>query len=214
MSPGHNDDPAGSGSPRHEPDACRAVNELLSRVGDKWTVLVVETLCGEHPQRFNELRRAVEGISQRMLTLTLRGLERDGLVTRTVYATVPPRVEYALTPLGRTLKEPLCAIAEWAKSNRFAVAEARQAFARDRQARRPRRRVGRLAHRGREQQHGHQSGNDGHPEHMPDVARESGHQHHGEPPRRGGGDRRRRQLVIGRRPSPRGQDPWPNSPTR
>src|SRR5258706_2822820 len=75
---------------------CRAVREVLSRVGDKWTVLVVSTL-GDGPKRFNELRRALGSISQRMLTLTLRGLERDGLVTRTVFATVPPRVDYELT---------------------------------------------------------------------------------------------------------------------
>src|SRR5215471_18314643 len=80
----------------HEPEECRAVSELLGRVGDKWTVLVVSTL-GPGPQRFNELKRALGSISQRMLTLTLRSLERDGLVTRTVFATVPPRVDYELT---------------------------------------------------------------------------------------------------------------------
>src|SRR5580704_14713821 len=78
------------------PEECRAVSEVLSRVGDKWTVLVVSTL-GEGPKRFNELRRALGSISQRMLTLTLRGLERDGLVTRTVFPTIPPRVDYELT---------------------------------------------------------------------------------------------------------------------
>src|SRR5881397_4263416 len=83
----------------HLPEECRAVSEVLSRVGDKWTVLVVTTL-GESPKRFNELRRALGSISQRMLTLTLRCLERDGLVTRTVFPTIPPRVEYKLTRLG------------------------------------------------------------------------------------------------------------------
>jgi DNA-binding HxlR family transcriptional regulator len=112
---------------RHDPDTCYALNDLLARVGDKWTVLVVGALCGE-PKRFNELKRAVDGISQRMLTLTLRGLERDGLVTRTVFPTIPPRVDYALTELGRTLKQPLNALADWARSNRTAVAEARARF--------------------------------------------------------------------------------------
>jgi DNA-binding HxlR family transcriptional regulator len=77
-----------------------AVSEVLSRVGDKWTVLVVSTL-GDGPKRFNELRKALGSISQRMLTLTLRALERDGSVTRTVYAIIPPRVDYELTKLGR-----------------------------------------------------------------------------------------------------------------
>src|SRR6266849_9208185 len=86
----------------HVPEDCRAVSEVLARVGDKWTVLVVSTL-GDGPKRFNELRRALGSISQRMLTLTLRGLERDGLVTRTVFATVPPRVDYELTELGHSL---------------------------------------------------------------------------------------------------------------
>jgi DNA-binding HxlR family transcriptional regulator len=89
----------------HVPEDCRAVSEVLERVGDKWTVLVVVTL-GEGPKRFNELRRAIASISQRMLTLTLRGLERDGLVTRTVIATIPPRVDYELTELGHSLLTP------------------------------------------------------------------------------------------------------------
>src|SRR5262249_11529980 len=82
-----------------EPDNCRAASEVLSRVGDKWTVLVVWTL-GDSPKRFNELRKSLGSISQRMLTLTLRALERDGLVKRTVFATIPPRVDYELTKLG------------------------------------------------------------------------------------------------------------------
>jgi DNA-binding HxlR family transcriptional regulator len=85
---------------------CLARREVLNRVGDKWSVFIVGTLGGG-PQRFSELRRGIEGISQRMLTLTLRGLERDGLVTRTVYPSVPPRVEYALSKLGLSLLEPI-----------------------------------------------------------------------------------------------------------
>src|SRR5690348_5892408 len=82
-------------------EECVAVREVLNRVGDKWSVLVIGTL-GARPQRFNELLRTIEGISQRMLTVTLRGLERDGLVARTVFPTVPPKVEYALTRLGKS----------------------------------------------------------------------------------------------------------------
>lgn len=85
---------------------------LLDRIGDKWTVLIVGALT-EGPRRFSELRRTIDGVSQKMLTQTLRGLERDGLVTRTVYAEVPPRVEYQLTPAGRTLQEPLKALERW-----------------------------------------------------------------------------------------------------
>src|SRR6202049_4431495 len=106
---------------------CRAVSEVLARVGDKWTVLVVSML-GDGPKRFNELRRALGSISQRMLTLTLRGLERDGLVTRTVFPTIPPRVDYALTRLGRSLLEPVSALGLWARQNRSAIADARRRF--------------------------------------------------------------------------------------
>jgi DNA-binding HxlR family transcriptional regulator len=107
-------------SPRHTRDThagCIAAREVLSLVGDKWSVLVV-SLLGNGPCRFSELRRTIEGISQRMLTLTLRGLERDGLVTRTVFPTTPPKVEYALAPLGRTLLEPVRALALWAETHR------------------------------------------------------------------------------------------------
>jgi DNA-binding HxlR family transcriptional regulator len=86
---------------------------VFRRVGDKWSMLVVIVL-GQRPHRYNELHRAIEGISQRMLTRTLRGLEADGLVDRTVAATVPPSVSYSLTPLGRSLLEPLSALADWA----------------------------------------------------------------------------------------------------
>jgi DNA-binding HxlR family transcriptional regulator len=106
---------------------CRAVSEVLARVGDKWTVLVVSQL-GDGPKRFNELRRALGSISQRMLTLTLRGLERDGLATRSVFPTVPPRVEYKLTKLGRSLLAPVSALGLWARRNRSAIQVARQRF--------------------------------------------------------------------------------------
>jgi DNA-binding HxlR family transcriptional regulator len=106
---------------------CRAVSEVLARVGDKWTILVVGEL-GNGPKRFNEIRRALGSISQRMLTLTLRALERDGLVTRTVYPTIPPRVDYELTRLGRSLLEPVNSIGLWARQNRNAIREARRRF--------------------------------------------------------------------------------------
>ena len=111
----------------HVPEDCRAVSEVLARVGDKWTVLVVSTL-GDGPKRFNELRKALGSISQRMLTLTLRGLERDGLVTRTVLPTNPPRVDYELTRLGRSLLEPVSELGSWARKNRPAIAQARARF--------------------------------------------------------------------------------------
>src|SRR5499426_1119679 len=111
----------------HVAEDCRAVSEVLARVGDKWTVLVVSAL-GDGPKRFNELRRALGSISQRMLTLTLRALERDGLVTRTVFPTIPPRVDYELTKLGRSLLDPVSALGLWARRNRAAIAEARQRF--------------------------------------------------------------------------------------
>lgn len=95
---------------------CRAVADTLARIGDKWTVMVVGALSGG-PLRYTELNRAIAGISQRMLTLTLKGLEQDGLVTRTVYPTIPPRVEYALTDMGRTLRAPLDALYQWALTN-------------------------------------------------------------------------------------------------
>lgn len=114
-------------SHRHETEDCRAVSEILSRVGDKWTVLVVGYL-GEGPVRFSELRRAIGGISQKMLTTTLRGLERDGFVIRTVFPTIPPRVEYELTQLGKELLVPVAALGEWARKNQARVAEARRRF--------------------------------------------------------------------------------------
>jgi DNA-binding HxlR family transcriptional regulator len=109
------------------PADCRAIGDVLARVGDKWSVLVVARL-GEGSLRFNELRRSIGGISQRMLTLTLRGLERDGLITRTVTPTVPPRVDYALTPLGRDLLNPVSALSAWAIRNQPKIAQARIRF--------------------------------------------------------------------------------------
>ncbi len=106
---------------------CPAVREVLKRVGDKWSVLVVATL-GAGRKRFSELRRTIEGISQRMLTLTLKGLERDGLVTRTAYATIPPRVEYELTKLGRSLLVPISQLGEWAAQNRENIQAARKRY--------------------------------------------------------------------------------------
>ncbi|HXP30892.1 MAG TPA: helix-turn-helix domain-containing protein [Stellaceae bacterium] len=103
------------------------MSEVLARVGDKWTVLVVSVL-GDGRKRFNEIRRALGSISQRMLTLTLRGLERDGLVTRTVFPTIPPRVEYELTKLGRSLLAPVSGLGMWARQNRSAIQEARRRF--------------------------------------------------------------------------------------
>jgi DNA-binding HxlR family transcriptional regulator len=103
------------------------VREVLDRIGDKWSVLVVICLS-EGTHRFSALRRRIEGISQRMLTETLRQLERDGLVQRTVFPTVPLRVEYQLTDLGRTLIEPIAALARWAEEHRPAIAAAREAY--------------------------------------------------------------------------------------
>src|SRR4051812_4463969 len=111
----------------HVPEDCRAVSEVLSRVGDKWTILVVSEL-GNGPRRFSEIRRALGSISQRMLTLTLRGLERDGLVTRTVFPTIPPRVDYELTKLGRSLLDPVKGIGLWARRNQAAIEDARRRY--------------------------------------------------------------------------------------
>ena len=106
---------------------CRTISTLLSRIGDKWTVLVVTTL-GEGPRRFNELRREIPSVSQRMLTLTLRNLERDGLVNRTVTPTIPPRVDYELTELGHSLQKPICGLVQWSMDNVGAIHEAQALF--------------------------------------------------------------------------------------
>jgi DNA-binding HxlR family transcriptional regulator len=106
---------------------CRAVSGVLARIGDKWSVLIVSRL-GQRSMRFNEMKREIGGISQRMLTLTLRGLERDGLITRTVFPTIPPRVDYALTPLGRSLLVPVNALGDWALKNIGKIEQARAEF--------------------------------------------------------------------------------------
>jgi len=111
----------------HVPEGCVVVSEVLNRIGDKWSVLVI-MLLGEGPRRFNELKRMVDGISQRMLSLTLRRLERDGLVERTVTPSVPPRVDYELTDLGRSLWTPIEGLATWARANQLAIDEARRRF--------------------------------------------------------------------------------------
>ena len=111
----------------HTAPQCQAVNDILTRVGDKWTVRVVMNLA-DGRCRFNELRRIIPGISQRMLTRTLRNLERDGLVDRTVTPSVPPRVDYALTPLGRSLVDPVVRLGNWAIDNIARVEAARANF--------------------------------------------------------------------------------------
>jgi DNA-binding HxlR family transcriptional regulator len=111
----------------HDPEHCLLVSDVLARVGSKWTILVISTL-GTGPRRFNELKREVQGVSQRMLTLTVRGLERDGMIIRTVTHSIPPRVDYELTDLGRSLLEPVSALGQWAIVNRAIVERARQAF--------------------------------------------------------------------------------------
>jgi DNA-binding HxlR family transcriptional regulator len=92
---------------------CRKVGKVLAIVGDKWTVMIVRVLM-ERPRRFNDIKRTIGGISQQMLTRTLKALERDGMVTRTVHPTVPPQVEYALTELGQSLAVPVRALGAWA----------------------------------------------------------------------------------------------------
>lgn len=114
-------------------DGCPS-RTVLDRIGDRWTVLIVGTLA-DGPQRFSGLARRVTGISQKMLTQTLRGLERDGLVTRTVHAEVPPRVEYALTPAGHTLIAPLAALDEWAREHMVTIVEARHRYDAERSGR-------------------------------------------------------------------------------
>jgi DNA-binding HxlR family transcriptional regulator len=111
--------------PRHNADtkACE-VRDLLDRLADKWSLLIVE-LLGDGSRRFSELKREVDGISQRMLTLTLRQLERDGLVTRTVHAVVPPRVDYELTPLGASLTGPIATLTDWAETHLSAILASR-----------------------------------------------------------------------------------------
>ncbi|HEY8482753.1 MAG TPA: helix-turn-helix domain-containing protein [Spirillospora sp.] len=111
---------------KHAPESCRA-REVLDRVGDKWSLQVIAML-GEDTRRFNELKRDIDGISQRMLSVTLRGLERDGIVERTVYPVMPPRVEYSLTPLGKTLLDAVGALVAWAESHLAEIDAARARY--------------------------------------------------------------------------------------
>ena len=106
---------------------CKNVAPVLNRVGDKWSMLIVMILSNG-PKRFSELKRAIDGISQRMLTLTLRGLERDGLVTRTVTPSIPPRVDYELTELGISLRAPVKALGEWAIDHITCIRAAQERF--------------------------------------------------------------------------------------
>ena len=108
-------------------DACPFVRDVLTRVGDKWSVLIIVTL-GDGTRRFSELKRGVEGISQRMLTLNLRGLEREGLISRKIFPTIPPKVEYALTDLGKSLCIHVISLGQWAEENFDAIQAAREAF--------------------------------------------------------------------------------------
>lgn len=100
---------------------------MLAKIGDKWSILTIMMLS-DGTKRFSELQRGIEGISQRMLTLTLRGLERDGLVTREVFPTIPPRVEYTLTPLGESLRTPVMALGQWVTANLPQLEAARRKF--------------------------------------------------------------------------------------
>jgi DNA-binding HxlR family transcriptional regulator len=116
-----------SASSLDDTEGCKTVSEILGRIGDKWSVLVVMTLK-DGSLRFSEIRRAIPGVSQRMLTLTLRGLERDGLVTRKVTPTIPPRVDYKLTALGRSLQSPVVELGQWALKNLSRIHAARATF--------------------------------------------------------------------------------------
>jgi len=126
MSVGHTGD-TGPCAPDIQATMSCEIRHLLDRLADKWSLLVVE-LLGRDTRRFSQLRRQIDGISQRMLTLTLRHLERDGLVTRTVYPVVPPRVEYQLTPLGAGLLEAIGPLVAWTRTNRSAIAAAQATY--------------------------------------------------------------------------------------
>jgi len=114
-------------APAHDPLGCRA-HEVLARVGDKWSVYVIHVLGEAGTLRFGELRRRVEGISQRMLTVTLRSLERDGLVSRAMFPEVPPRVEYALTPLALTLRGIVGQLVQWSQAHLAEIDAARARY--------------------------------------------------------------------------------------
>jgi DNA-binding HxlR family transcriptional regulator len=126
MRPEHKKVPAFPPGPHLDSD-CRGAASVLARVGDKWSVFVIMML-GDGPKRFNEIKRMVGGISQRMLTLTLRGLERDGLVRRTQFPTIPPRVDYELTQLGRSLWDAVKPLGDWARNHIKHITRARAAF--------------------------------------------------------------------------------------
>ena len=115
--------PAGG---EHHPSTCRA-REVLQRVGDKWSVYVID-LLGHGTMRFSELHRSIDGITSRMLTVTLRGLERDGIVSRTIHPVIPPRVEYELTPMGRTLLDTIGQLVIWTDSHLCEIDAARAAY--------------------------------------------------------------------------------------
>src|SRR6476469_7542766 len=127
MFPSHSGVPSPGNPDSPDHTECIVVREILDRVGDKWSVLVI-SLLAERGRRFSELSRSIDGISQRMLTLTLRQLERDGLVSRTVHATVPPRVDYALTALGESVIPPLTGLLEWAVAHGSDIADARRHY--------------------------------------------------------------------------------------
>ncbi|NWE61414.1 helix-turn-helix transcriptional regulator [Pseudomonas tolaasii] len=110
-----------------EPSDCQKVSQVLARIGEKWSVLIIMFLAAE-PRRFSEIKRAIEGISQRMLTLCLRGLERDGLIKRTVIAVMPPHVKYELTLLGQSLTVPVIALGSWAHQHISDIDTARAEF--------------------------------------------------------------------------------------
>ncbi|MAY63716.1 MAG: transcriptional regulator [Rhizobiales bacterium] len=115
--------------PTHSPfdSPCKTVTDIISLIGDKWSVLVIKSL-GDGRLRFTEIKRSIDGVSQKMLTTTLRGLERDGYISRTVYPTVPMRVEYELTDLGVDLLEPISALGQWAVDNHHRVVSARRRY--------------------------------------------------------------------------------------
>ena len=117
---------AGETGPCLQAGPCRA-SEVLDRVGDKWSLQVIFCLGGG-PRRFTDLKRAIDGISQRMLTVTLRGLERDGIVTRTMYPVMPPRVDYALTPMGDTLLDAAGILVRWAHAHLEEIDTARAEY--------------------------------------------------------------------------------------
>ena len=114
-----------STEPQQLPADCRRAGDILARLGDKWTILLLMVL-GDRRMRFTELHRAIDGISERMLTVTLRNLEHDGILIRTVYVTIPPRVEYELSDRGRSLKVALAPIGNWVMENQYDIEEARE----------------------------------------------------------------------------------------